>query len=49
VLRGIGVDQNRPSIRFSFCKNTNKEEIDFTVSKLKDLFLVKVKWKVNNN
>lgn len=41
VLRGIGVDQNRPSIRFSFCKNTTKEEIDFTVSKLKEMFLVK--------
>ena len=41
VLRGIGVDQSRPSIRFSFCKNTTKEEIDFTVSKLKEMFLVK--------
>ncbi len=43
VLRGIGVDQNRPSIRFSFCKNTSKEEIDFTIEKLKALFVVKLK------
>ncbi len=42
VLRGLGVNQNRPSIRFSFCKNTTKEEIDFTVEKLKEMFLVKV-------
>ncbi|MBL0049867.1 MAG: cysteine desulfurase [Bacteroidetes bacterium] len=42
VLRGLGVDQNRPSIRFSFCKNTTKEEIDYTVEKLKEMFLVKV-------
>lgn len=43
VLRGLGIDQNRPSIRFSFCKNTTKAEIDFTVEKLKDLFAVKLK------
>lgn len=42
VLRGLGVDQSRPSIRFSFCKNTTKEEIDYTVEKLKEMFLVKV-------
>ncbi len=41
VLRGIGVDVTRPSVRFSFCKYTTKEEIDFTVSKLKQLFTVK--------
>lgn len=41
VLRGINSDGTRPSVRFSFCKYTTKEEIDFTVSKLKELFAVK--------
>ncbi len=34
VLRGIGADQSRASIRFSFCKYTTKLEIDFTIEKL---------------
>ncbi len=42
VLRNIGSDMNRPSIRFSFSKYNTKEEIDYCVSKLKELFLVKV-------
>lgn len=42
VLRGIKSDMSRPSIRFSFSKYTTKEEIDFCVSKLKEMFLVKV-------
>lgn len=42
VLRGIGSDMNRPSIRFSFSKYNTKEEIDYCVTKLKELFLVKV-------
>ena len=41
VLRGIGADVTRPAVRFSFCKYNTKEEIDFTVSKLKELFAVK--------
>lgn len=41
VLRGIGSDMSRPSIRFSFCKNNTKDEIDYTVGKLKELFPVK--------
>jgi cysteine desulfurase len=36
VLRGIKVDMNRPSVRFSFSKNTSKEEIDYTIEKLKE-------------
>jgi cysteine desulfurase len=32
---------NRPSIRFSFSKYNTKEEVDYTVSKLKELFAVK--------
>lgn len=38
VLRALGVDMMRPSIRFSFCKNTTKEEIDYTVEKLVGLY-----------
>jgi cysteine desulfurase len=41
VLRGIGCDVSRPSVRFSFSKYSTKEEIDFTVGKLKELFSVK--------
>lgn len=38
VLRGIGSDVTRPAVRFSFSKNNTKEEIDFTVNTLKELF-----------
>lgn len=41
VLRGIGIDMNRPSVRFSFSKFNTKEEIDFVVNKLTELFSVK--------
>ncbi len=42
VLRGIGSDMERPSIRFSFSKYNTKEEIDFVVEKLKIFFPVQV-------
>ncbi len=42
VLKNIGSDMNRPSVRFSFSKYNTKEEIDFCLSKLKEIFLVKV-------
>ncbi|MEI8137689.1 MAG: cysteine desulfurase family protein [Bacteroidota bacterium] len=38
VLRGIGVDMERPSVRFSFSKYTTKEEIDFVIKNLINLF-----------
>lgn len=41
VLRGIGVDMSRPSVRFSFSKYNTKEEIEFVVNKLTELFSVK--------
>lgn len=41
VLRNIGIDMTRPSIRFSFSRYNTKEEIDYTVNKLKELFAVK--------
>ncbi|MBK6523917.1 MAG: cysteine desulfurase [Sphingobacteriaceae bacterium] len=40
VLRGIKADMDRPSVRFSFCKHNTKEEIDFVVKKLNELFAV---------
>ncbi len=43
VLRAIGTDMSRPSVRFSFSKYNTKEEIDYTVSKLKEMFPVPVK------
>ena len=43
VLRGIGVDMERPSVRFSFSKYTTKEEIDFVLKNLKDLFKTQTK------
>jgi len=43
VLRSIGTDMSRPSVRFSFSKYNTKEEIDYTVTKLKELFPVAVK------
>ena len=41
VLRGIGVDVSRPSVRFSFSKYNTKQEIDYTIEKLKALFETK--------
>ena len=38
VLREIVKDSKRPGIRFSFSKYNTKEDIDFAVSKLKELF-----------
>lgn len=43
VLRGIKCDMSRPSIRFSFSKFNKKEEIDYCVDKLKEMFLVPAK------
>lgn len=41
VLTAIGTSPNRPAVRFSFSKYNTKEEIDYTVAKLKEIFLVK--------
>lgn len=40
VLRGIGADMTKPAIRFSFSKYNTKEEIDYTIKVIKDLFAV---------
>jgi cysteine desulfurase len=42
VLRALGIDMERPSVRFSFSKFNTKEEIDFVLKKLVALFHVKV-------
>ena len=38
VLTAIVPDSKRPGIRFSFSKYNTKEEIDYTIEKLKELF-----------
>ncbi len=38
VLRNIGTDMMRPSLRFSFSKFNTEEEIDYTINQLKSLF-----------
>jgi cysteine desulfurase len=43
VLRNIGADMSRPSVRFSFSKYNTKEEIDIVVKKLKEIFAVTAK------
>lgn len=40
VLTAIGASADRPSVRFSFSKYNTKDEIDYTVAKLKDLCMV---------
>ncbi|TND05879.1 MAG: cysteine desulfurase [Bacteroidetes bacterium] len=43
VLRAIGSDMSRPSVRFSFSRFNTKEEIDYVVEKLKEMYPVTVK------
>jgi cysteine desulfurase len=40
VLTAIGANPDRPSVRFSFSKYNTKEEVDYTVAKLKELCMV---------
>ena len=35
VLTAIGASSTRPSVRFSFSKYTTKEEIDYTIAKVR--------------
>jgi cysteine desulfurase len=41
VIRALKLDSKRPSIRFSFSKFNTKEEIDFTVEKIKEFYSIK--------
>ena len=43
VLHAIGTDMSRPSARFSFSKYTTREEIDYTVGKLCEMYPVTTK------
>jgi cysteine desulfurase len=38
VLRGINADMTKPAVRFSFSKFNTKEEIDYTIKIIKELF-----------
>ncbi|MBC7654740.1 MAG: cysteine desulfurase [Oligoflexus sp.] len=38
VLTAINADPERPAVRFSFSKLNTKEEIDYTIEKLKEVF-----------
>jgi cysteine desulfurase len=38
VLAGVGASETRPSVRFSFGKFNTREEIDFVMGKLKQIF-----------
>jgi cysteine desulfurase len=40
VLTAIGGDPTRPSVRFSFSKYNTREEVDYTVAKLRELCMV---------
>ena len=40
VLTGIGANPDRPAVRFSFSKYNTREEIDFTISKIREIVLV---------
>lgn len=42
VLKGIGANPERPSVRFSFSRYNTQAEIDYTIEKLKEFVLVKV-------
>ena len=37
VLGAIGANPARPAVRFSFSKYTTKEELDYTIAKLKNI------------
>jgi cysteine desulfurase len=42
VLRALYGDTDRPSVRFSFSKYNTKEEVDYVIDKLKELYSVMV-------
>lgn len=42
VLTALGVNPDRPSVRFSFSKYSTKEEVDYALEKLKEMFAVRV-------
>lgn len=42
VLMAIGASATRPSVRFSFSKYSTKEEVDYALAKIRELFAVNV-------
>ena len=40
VLTGIQADLSRPNVRFSFSRFTTKEDIDFTIKQLKEIYSI---------
>ncbi|HWD87587.1 MAG TPA: cysteine desulfurase family protein [Mucilaginibacter sp.] len=42
VLTAIGGDPTRPSVRFSFSKYSTREEVDYTIAKVKELCMAHV-------
>lgn len=42
VLTAIGANPDRPSVRFSFSKYNTKDEVDYTVAKLRELCMVAI-------
>lgn len=42
VLKALYGNEDRPSVRFSFSKYNTKEEVDYAVGKLKELYAVQV-------
>ena len=38
VLEGIGADMSRPNARFSFSRYTTKEEIDYALQQLQEVY-----------
>ncbi|RYE21961.1 MAG: cysteine desulfurase [Sphingobacteriales bacterium] len=41
VLTAIGASSSRPSVRFSFSKYNTRDEVDYTVAKVRELYMVK--------
>ena len=42
VLAGIQADMNRPNVRFSFSRYTTKEEIDYAIGEIVNIFEKKI-------
>lgn len=42
VLTAIGANPNRPSVRFSFSKYNTRDEVDYTVAKLREMCMVAI-------
>jgi cysteine desulfurase len=41
VLNALGVDQSTANVRFSFSRFNKKEDVDFAISKIREMFAQK--------